>query len=147
MHRKRQRDDGARPGTSASHVQQLQRCGDGRWMVISMAQRKQYERFVTQVLRRPDILQDPRGARSVKRPSPSVASLTAAAAASPHQTTAYLFVVVARRLCRSWVFRGPLDAPPAAALGLPNVSNVAARSPPQFGCRRAKPFVCLSFFL
>merc|ERR550514_1443740 len=56
----KQRDDGKAPGAPLRHVQQLQCAEDGKWFMISMAQKAQCQRFCLECLDRPDIVADPR---------------------------------------------------------------------------------------
>jgi len=54
----KQRDDGEPAGFPARAVQQMYKCGDGKWMMVSTAQKAQFVRFCVDVLNRPDIPAD-----------------------------------------------------------------------------------------
>ena len=56
---KRQRDNGKEPGAAAAHSQQLQLTGDKKWIIISMAQKAQFQRFCNHVINRPDLATNP----------------------------------------------------------------------------------------
>jgi len=61
IRRKKQRDDGARPGSVQSAGQLVIAAGDGKFFTVAMGKRDQFERFVKGVLGAPEILELPGG--------------------------------------------------------------------------------------
>lgn len=59
----KQRDDGLAPGLH-TRMNQLHRAKDNKWFMVSMTRWEQFDRFVNQVIRRPELLTDPRTNRT-----------------------------------------------------------------------------------